>query len=108
MDASSVGDEWNSGEEMTIVLYDQDLNLNTFKDEDLTVAGGTLVPSIQIGTPLSLVGGTSTLTTGDDAITTTSFSKIGVATVTDTGSCSCNRYRNYCSRISRLHCNIRY
>jgi hypothetical protein len=52
--------------------------LNTFKDEDLTVAGGTLVPSIQIGSPLSLVGGTSTLTTGDDVITTTSFSKIGV------------------------------
>jgi hypothetical protein len=60
--------------------------LNTFKDEDLTVAGGTLVPSIQIGSPLSLVGGTSTLTTGDDPITTTSFSKIGVATVTDTGA----------------------
>jgi hypothetical protein len=29
MDASSVGDEWNSGEEMTVILYDQDLNLNT-------------------------------------------------------------------------------
>ena len=27
MDATSVGDEWNSGEEMTIVLYDQDLEL---------------------------------------------------------------------------------
>ena len=38
MDASSVGDEWNSGEEMTIVLYDQDLNLNTASDEDLTVS----------------------------------------------------------------------
>ncbi len=49
MDATSVGDEWNSGEEMTVVLYDQDLNLNTFKDEDLTVIGGTLVPSLQIG-----------------------------------------------------------
>jgi hypothetical protein len=41
MDAASVGDELNSGDEMTIVLYDQDLNLNTFKDEDLTVAGNT-------------------------------------------------------------------
>jgi len=54
MDATSVGDEWNSGEEMTVVLYDQDLNLNTFKDEDLTVRSGTLVPSLQIGSPLSL------------------------------------------------------
>jgi hypothetical protein len=55
MDASSVGDEWNSGEEMTIVLYDQDLNLNTFKDEDLSVENGTLVPSIQIGNPVMVI-----------------------------------------------------
>jgi len=54
MDVTSVGDEWNSGEEMTVVLYDQDLNLNTGSDEDLTVKGGTLVPSLQIGSPLSL------------------------------------------------------
>jgi hypothetical protein len=54
MDVASVGDEWNSGEEMTVVLYDQDLNLNTGSDEDLTVKGGTLVPSLQIGSPLSL------------------------------------------------------
>ena len=83
MDVTSVGDEWNSGEEMTIVLYDQDLNLNTASDEDLTVQGGTLVPSIQIGTPLMM------LSTGDlegNAVTVTSFSNIGVATVADTSA----------------------
>ncbi len=74
MDATSVGDEWNSGEEMTIVLYDQDLNLNTFKDEDLTVQGGTLVPSIQIGTPLSLTSTAKLDTTTIDSLD--SFSKI--------------------------------
>ena len=83
MDASSVGDEWNSGEEMTIVLYDQDLNLNTASDEDLTVSGGTLVPSIQIGTPLMML---STGDLEDNAVTVTSFSNIGVATVADTSA----------------------
>jgi hypothetical protein len=74
---SSVGDEWNSGEEMTIIVHDQDLNKNSMKDEDLTVAGGTLVPSIQIGNPLSL-SATSKL----DAVTVVSvddFSKIARA-----------------------------
>jgi hypothetical protein len=77
MVASSVGDEWNSGEEMTIVLYDQDLNLNTMKDEDLTVKGGTLVPSIQIGSPLSL-SATSQLD-GVTVVSVDSFSKIARA-----------------------------
>ena len=54
LDESSVGDEWNSGESMTIVLNDQDLNLNTASDEALSLSGGTLVPSMQIGSPLSL------------------------------------------------------
>jgi hypothetical protein len=101
MDASSVGDEWNSGEEMTVRLIDQDLNLNTFKDEDLTVAGGTLVPSLQIGSPLSIKDGAivtdnsgTSVTITDKGITDTAnevtpFSKIAtVATstfdVTDT------------------------
>jgi hypothetical protein len=85
MDASSVGDEWNSGEEMTIVLYDQDLNLNTFKDEDLTVRGGTLVPSLQIGSPLSVA---SDATVGGVTVSElTSFSKIAtVDTTTITSS----------------------
>jgi hypothetical protein len=89
MDVSSVGDEWNSGEEMTVRLIDQDLNLNTASDEDLTVIGGTLVPSLQIGSPLSVKAGAvvkdGTLGTGvtiaDKGITSTAaevtpFSKI--------------------------------
>jgi hypothetical protein len=52
MDASSVGNEWNSGEEITVTLIDQDLNKNTLVDEDLVMANttsGHLIPSLQIG-----------------------------------------------------------
>jgi hypothetical protein len=55
MDESSVGDEWNSGEEITVTLIDQDLNKNTLVDEDLLLVNttqGHLVPSLQIGSPL--------------------------------------------------------
>ena len=37
MDESSVGDEWNSGETLTVTLIDQDLNKNTASDEDLVL-----------------------------------------------------------------------
>jgi hypothetical protein len=35
MDESSVGDDWNSGEALTVTLIDQDLNKNTLSNEDL-------------------------------------------------------------------------
>jgi len=37
MDESSVGDEWNSGENLVVTLADQDLNKNTLNDEDMTL-----------------------------------------------------------------------
>jgi len=55
MDESSVGDEWNSGEAITVTLIDQDLNKNTLSNEDLLLINtttGHLVPSLQIGNPL--------------------------------------------------------
>ena len=52
---------WNSGEVLAITLTDQDLNKNTWLDEDLTLAdpsgqqaGSDLIPSMQIGSPLVL------------------------------------------------------
>ena len=56
MDASSVGDEWNSGEEMTVLLIDDDQNLNSLADEDLDLNNPdvTIVPSLEIGSPLVL------------------------------------------------------
>ena len=36
MDESSIGDEWNSGETLAVTLVDEDLNLNTWSDEDMS------------------------------------------------------------------------
>jgi hypothetical protein len=57
MDESSVGDEWNSGEEITVTLIDQDLNKNTSSSEDLLLVNttsGHLVPALIIGNPLTV------------------------------------------------------
>lgn len=73
MDESSVGDEWNSGEGLSVTLIDQDLNKNTASDEDLALANSTntvLIPTLQIGTPL-------VVTTSGDASAVTTYSKLG-------------------------------
>ncbi len=69
MDTASIGDEWNSGEEITVTLTDNDLNLNTRADEDLDVNGANvlLVPTLQIGSPVSLVSGGSITMNGVSA-----------------------------------------
>jgi hypothetical protein len=46
------GEEWNSGEEIRILLTDGDLNLNTAADDDQKVANMTTVPTIIVGSPL--------------------------------------------------------
>ena len=65
MDASSVGDEWNSGEALTVTLIDQDLNKNSASSEDLyltNTTNGQLVPSLQIGSPLMVKEGATDTT----------------------------------------------
>jgi len=77
MEEASVGDAWNSGEALTVTLIDQDLNKNTGSDEDLVIANTTrthLVPSLQIGSPLSV------LDTHGDIEAVSSFSKIAYFT----------------------------
>jgi hypothetical protein len=56
MDEASVGDEWNSGETLAVTLVDQDLNKNTLSDEDMamTNAYNSTIPSLQIGSPITL------------------------------------------------------
>ena len=78
MDAASVGDEWNSGEALTVTLDDQDLNKNTGSSEDLYITNSTnthLVPSLQIGSPLSVLAAAANVTTVTD------YSKIAYYTV---------------------------
>ena len=52
MDESTVGDEWNSGESMTITLTDGDLNLNTASDQTINF-NSTNIPTIVTGSPVS-------------------------------------------------------
>ncbi len=51
---------WNSGERIPIVLTDMDANVNPLAEDDLTVANpnSLLVPSIRIGSPVTLASAT--------------------------------------------------
>ncbi len=95
MDEASVGDEWNSGEVLAVTLTDQDLNKNTWLDEDLTIAdpsgqqaGSDLIPSMQIGSPLTLKAPPTGMSTVEHKHNGTiqSFSKIGILTGTVTNT----------------------
>ena len=88
---STIGDEWNSGESLTVRLTDQDLNKNTWNDEDLTIADSVLIPSLQIGSPITLGNGTVVeageygATSGHGEVSIASFSKL--ATVDTLSGC---------------------
>src|SRR3990172_7802298 len=58
MDESALGGEWNSGEEIPVLLTDQDVNLNSKIDEDITLSNSRfpLIPSLRIGSPITLAG----------------------------------------------------
>jgi hypothetical protein len=60
MDGAALGGEWNSGEELPVLLTDADVNLNSRVDEDISVADGrfTIYPSLRIGSPITQLGGT--------------------------------------------------
>jgi len=76
MEEASVGDEWNSGEALTVTLIDQDLNKNTASDEDLLVKTSTSakpVPSLKIGSPLMVEASTGI---NSSTVTIDSFSNI--------------------------------
>ena len=77
------GDEWGSGEEISITLTDSDANTNSLTEDDLSVANPDhIIPTIEIGSPFTLagtsadqitvtapVGGTESPTNIDDAKT---------------------------------------
>lgn len=56
IDIQPVDDEWNSGEEIPIVLVDTDANLNSRVDEDLDLFEPSvpLIPSLATGDPFTL------------------------------------------------------
>jgi hypothetical protein len=52
LDESSVGDEWNSGESMSISLTDNDLNTNSASEQTIDFSS-TNIPTIVTGSPVS-------------------------------------------------------
>ena len=94
MDAASVGDEWNSGEKLTVSITDEDFNINTATKQQWTIGNGT-IPTLIIGSPLTL-GTNTSITNGITATATAAyqvtdtdidnFSKIANVTDTETTS----------------------
>jgi hypothetical protein len=85
MDESSVGDEWNSGENLVVTLADQDLNKNTLNDEDMTLrTHNDTIPAMIIGSPISL---DASSLIGAATMDINTFNKIGtISAASDTGS----------------------
>lgn len=56
IDIQPVDDEWNSGEEISVVLTDADANRNSRADEDLDLFNPEVasIPSMQMGNPFTL------------------------------------------------------
>ncbi len=56
IDIQPIDDEWSSGEEIPVVLFDDDLNLNSRFDEDLDLnePGILLIPTVTVGSPTTM------------------------------------------------------
>ena len=75
-----IGDEWNSGETMTITLTDADRNLNNTADEDILFSEeDEYIPTIHVGTPLTLNGTVAVELAGGTSATATVDSSSGIA-----------------------------
>ena len=63
IDIQPSDDEWNSGEEIPVVIIDGDANVNSRVDEDLDLFNPdvSLIPSLSTGDPFTLGEGTSSL-----------------------------------------------
>jgi hypothetical protein len=54
-DTSGIGAEWNSGEPVTVSIFDPDMNLDSRSADDLVVtSNATIVPAIKVGSPITL------------------------------------------------------
>ena len=54
-DEDGVGGEWNSGEVVTVSIFDPDMNYDTRSEDGLFVKDSTsIVPAIKIGSPITL------------------------------------------------------
>ena len=54
-DTSGIGAEWNSGEVVTVNIFDPDMNFDTRSEDAMSVASNTtVVPAIKVGSPITL------------------------------------------------------
>ncbi len=85
LDIQSIDDEWNSGEEIPVVLVDADANRNSRADEDLDLNVSTvkLIPSLSTGDPFSL-GEASTGTIAETNALVTFLNDDGAPTIANT------------------------
>ena len=66
IDDDAVGGVWNSGEEVPVTLTDADMNRKTMNDEDFDLSDPefTLIPSVRIGSPITLASADSVMIDG--------------------------------------------
>ena len=90
IDKDGVGGVWNSGEEIAVTLTDPDFNKNSLEDEDMVLnePSTMFIPSVRIGSPITLAGvDTVTFNNSTAGITTSfadDFSDVMRITVNDT------------------------
>ena len=82
-----IGSTWDSGEDLTVRLSAEGLNLNTLKDDDMTIADDDL-PVLILGEPITLATVASAEVTGDTALggawSVNYDTHVATLTVTDT------------------------
>jgi hypothetical protein len=109
IDIQPTDDTWNSGEEIPVVLMDNDLNKNSRADEDIAVSNNafTIIPSIQTGDPFTLGEDSATNSTIVRYLDGISVSNAGVitATVQTTPSLSVDSFSKV-GRIAAVSSNI--
>ena len=80
-----IDDEWNSGEEIPVIIIDEDLNKNSRADEDLDLFDpNNFIPTLSTGDPFTLGEGDSDLTVfvhNNSNIPVAPLTSIGVAEV---------------------------
>ena len=81
IDMDAGGDAWSSGEEIPVIIVDDDANRNSASDEDMLVSDpDMIIPTLVTGSPVTL-DEDSTYSTGDDdymSTNTETFSKRGM------------------------------
>ena len=66
-----IGAEWNSGEVVSIEIFDPDMNFDNRSEDVMSVSStSSIVPAIKIGSPITLKTLTTLQSTGNEAIVT--------------------------------------